>query len=260
MKFTFRRNFEIKKSPPVTLVLQTEDPLLYRIGAATKYPDIDTKELNALLRDTLEKEFRKVHRIEEMLDSETFQKTREKLLEDLRIEARELFGEMDIAKDDREELVRLNDMFSDVMRRKREVETAFSPWNPWLEYYRKLEWKERKKALARGLEGIIVHATILDKDWFEHPAYPIETKGRHSLRNTRALPVNNGKADTGTGNPVTGETGDCGRDKRQKWEDRGWERAPVELTPPVSSGEITVSYVEPALKILSYEPVVVVIQ
>ena len=44
MKFRFRRSLDDNVVPPVTLVLKTEDPLLYRIGAAEDYQPSETRQ------------------------------------------------------------------------------------------------------------------------------------------------------------------------------------------------------------------------
>ena len=202
MNFRFRRSLENNGTQAVTLVLKTEDPLLYRIGEAVEYPDVDEGELNRLVSDTLTHEYRAVRRITELMDTEAFLKEKEKALDSLRFDAQELFAEMMTCGEDRVELERLNCVLSEIIGKKHAVELAFSKQNPWLRYYRKLEETGR----ITGLEGIIVHATIIDQKWSRHPAYPEERGNYKSLQN----------AITAFGTP----------------------------------------YVEPKIRILSYEPVV----
>ena len=202
MNFRFRRSLENNGTQAVTLVLKTEDPLLYRIGEAGEYPDVDEGELNRLVSDTLRHEYRAARRITELMDTEQFLKEKEKALDSLRFDAQELFTEMMTCGVDRVELERLNCALSETMGKKHDVELAFSKRNPWLRYYGKAE----QTGGITGLAGIIVHATVLDREWLRHPAYPEERGNYKSLRG----------AKTAFGTP----------------------------------------YVEPEIRILSYEPVV----
>ena len=183
MKFRFRRSLEGKVIPPVTLVLKTEDPLLYRIGAAEDYPDVDEAELTRVLTGALESEYRKIYRVMDLLDTAEFREEKEKALDDLRVEAQEIFTDMMNCGEDMKEMQRLNDAFSKIIRQKHAVELAFSRQNPWLGYYRKLEEKRPDSAYDKGLKGIIVHAAILDHGWFDHPAYPVDKPNSSSLKN-----------------------------------------------------------------------------
>lgn len=183
MKFRFRRSLDDNVVPPVTLLLKTEDPLLYRIGAVEDYQDVDEAELNRVLTDALESEYRKIYRVMDLLDTAEFREEKEKALDDLRFDAQEVFTDMMNCGGDMKEMRRLNDAFSEIIKQKHAVELAFSRQNPWLGYYRKLEEKRPDRAFDKGLKGIIVHAAILDPGWFAHPAYPVNKPNSKSLKN-----------------------------------------------------------------------------
>ena len=233
MNFRFRQKPQTRYIDPVTLILQTEDPLLFRAGGTEDYPDVDTVELNRLLLEAKETEFRKVHRVLEKIGTEECKAAMERSIENLRVEARELFTAMDECRNDRERLIRLNDSFNALTDLKRRTEMAFSQTNPWLAYYRKIERMDEKTMTERVLGGIIVHATILDKDWFDHPAYP---EGKPFYKDLK-------DAWTGLERNKT--------PKDRQMEKKGWVRM-MERNRPADRKP----YVEPALKILSYEPII----
>ena len=144
------------------LVLRTEDPDLHREGFANVFFDIDTRKLDVLAAKKINEELRKAQQITELLQGEAGKELRDKVTEDQRMEARELFDAMENNRDNLAELIRLNEEFTGLTRRAQDLELLYSLKNPWVHYYNAFMTGKKKKALM----GFYVNATILDKNWF----------------------------------------------------------------------------------------------
>ncbi len=171
----------------IKLVLETEDPLFYRIGRVEDFPDIDPAELDSLVLETLRKENLRAIRVKNFIQSDQRDKRLEEVLEGFSLQARELYKEMHEHFENKEMLLQLNDRFSEVMERTRVVRTAFSNSNPWLKtYIRRKDYTDTKE-VRRLIDHILVHAAIMDEEWLKNPIYPEERKYTKGMKRAKVL-------------------------------------------------------------------------
>ena len=218
--------YEGKNKDYIRLVLKTEDPLLYRAGKAEDYPDVDTVALDRLATAFLAEEKRKASAFGAYMASREGQASRKDAIEarktDIRMRARELFRKME-ESDDPEVLAKLNTAFSELTESARRIEQAFTFQNPWYAYYKGISDP------VKAIRMIIVRATITDPGWANFPVYPED-------KNYARFGMKGAKAKVEPVRRAHGRGSQNGK--------RGRPSKPVKP-----------DYVEPALCILSYEPI-----
>ena len=222
MRYRFYRDFSTEiRTDIVRLILQTEDPGIYRRGDAEDYPDIDLGKLQELVHDTVSREKRRALRVKKWMETPERGTTYENAIEGLRLESRELFLLMQECQDDGE-FMALNEKFSVLTEQMRKLKKTFSIQNPWLQFY--LTPREEHRALI----GVIVKGHITDEAWLANPIYPVPKAYSHGMAGAKAdIPIDNKPQGRGTQN------GKHGRPRKQR--------------PPL--------YVEPKIEIVGFEPV-----
>lgn len=225
MKYRFS-NYAGKKKEYVRLVLKTEDPLLYRMGDALDYPDVETGVLDELVNAFFCEEKRKARAFGAWLASGRGRAPVEDRaaasLKGMRERARELFLRME-ETDDEEELAELNSSFTELTAKALMTEQAFTFRNPWYALYNSLEDP------VKAVWMVVVHAAIMDPAWFEHPVYP-------KSKNYARFGMKNAEADVRREGRSHGRGSQNGKGGRPR-------------------NPLNMPYKEPVLKILSYEPV-----
>ena len=179
---------EDKPHAYVKLVLAADDPKLFRRGSAESFSDVDIEALDTLLADTVEAERAKAQNAMKILkkNGKEVREAAEKSLEAIRMEARELYIEMEECYDSGD-FARLSEMdrkLSELTGKEEEILRAFSTANPWAKHYADFDWSA-PNAMERAVEQITVRGYITDTEWLKNPTYPIDIPYKKGMKNAR---------------------------------------------------------------------------
>ncbi|MBR1781313.1 MAG: hypothetical protein IJ751_07935 [Oscillospiraceae bacterium] len=152
------------------LVLESDDPGIFRRGSLADYGDVAVSALNAIALDTYRRERERAAAAWVLLPQRP--EAVEQALILLRAEARSLFPRMEQAQG--EAFDDLNRRFDALTDEEQKIRLAYSLQNPWLLNYALLQEPDfvSHAFVLKAVDRIIVTAEIIDPAWRANPVYP----------------------------------------------------------------------------------------